>query len=115
MIRHRRIIAAAMAAAGFSMVAGAPAVHAETADERFTEVVGSLGIQTAPDTDLPAVGHQVCDMLTTGVTGNVNPVPAVRGVVTTLANNGMSREQAVGLMKASVAIYCPQHARYVGR
>ena len=54
-------------------------------------------------------------MLTTGLTGNPNPVPAVRGVVTTLENNGMSRAQAAGLMKASVVVYCPQHGRFMGR
>jgi len=115
MIRHRRAIAAAMVAAGFSALAGAASADAQTPDEAFAQAVASLGIQTAPNADLPKVGHQVCDMLTTGVTGNPNPVPAVRGVVTTLANNGMSRAQAAGLMKASVAIYCPQHGRLVGR
>ncbi|MGZ8802346.1 MAG: DUF732 domain-containing protein [Mycobacterium sp.] len=115
MIRHRRAAAVAMVTAGFSMFAGAASAQAETADERFTQAVTALGIQIAPNTDLPAVGHQVCDMLTTGVVGNVNPVPAVRGVVATLASNGMSRDQAVGLMRASVGIYCPQHARFIGR
>lgn len=54
-------------------------------------------------------------MLTAGLVGNPNPVPAVRGVVTTLAGNGMSKEQAVGLMRASSAVYCPQFARFMGR
>ena len=69
----------------------------------------------APPEELPAVGHHVCDMLTAGLVGNPNPVPAVRGVVTTLAGNGMSKEQAVGLMRASSAVYCPQFARFMGR
>ncbi|MCB0948813.1 MAG: DUF732 domain-containing protein [Mycobacterium sp.] len=114
MIAHRRAVAVAMIAAGFSMFAGATA-QADTPDERFTEAVTALGIDVAPDTDLPAVGQQVCDMLTSAVVGNVNPVPAVRGVVTTLANSGMEREQAVGLMRASVGIYCPKYGRFVGR
>jgi hypothetical protein len=105
MIRHRSTIAAALVAAGFSVFAGASAAHADTA----------LGIQTSPNADLPLVGHQVCDMLTTAVTGNPNPVPAVRGVVQTLQTNNMTREQAVGLMKVAVVIYCPQNARYTGR
>ena len=128
MIRHRRAVAVALVAAAFSMFVGAASAHAEpadtpdtpdtaaaTPDERFTEAVTSLGIEIAPDTDLPEVGQQVCDMMTKGVVGNVNPVPAVRGVVTTLANSGMERQQAVGLMQASVAIYCPQFARFAGR
>ncbi len=115
MIRHRRAIAVAMVAAGLSGFAGAASADAQTRDEAFAQAVASLGIQLSPNADLPKVGHQVCDMLTTGVTGNPNPVPAVRGVVNILVNNGMSREQAAGLMKASVAIYCPQHGRFVGR
>ncbi|MCH9702075.1 MAG: DUF732 domain-containing protein [Actinomycetia bacterium] len=121
MNRQRRAVAVTMAAVGLSMFAGAAWAHADpsdvpnTRDERFTEAVDSLGIDVAPDTDLPAVGQQVCGMMTKGVVGNVNPVPAVRGVVTTLANSGMEREQAVGLMQASVAIYCPQLARFAGR
>ena len=115
MTRHRRAVAVAMAAAGLSMFAGAASANAETADERFTEAVTSLGIDIAPDTDLPAVGNQVCDMVKTGVVGNVNPVPAVRGVVSTLSDSGMSRDQAVGLLRASVGIYCPQYGRCIGR
>ena len=115
MISHRRAIAVVMAAAGISVFSGAASAHAQTADEAFTKAVASLGIEASPNADLPKVGHQVCDMLTTGLTGNPNPVPAVRGVVATLADNGMSREQAAGLMKASVVIYCPQYGRFVGR
>ena len=90
--------------------------HAQTDDERFVNAVDSLGIETAATAEeLPAVGHHVCDMLTAGLVGNPNPVPAVRGVVTTLAGNGMSKEQAVGLMRASSAVYCPQFARFMGR
>ncbi len=75
-----------------------------------------MGIKFAPNTDLPAVGHQVCDLLTTGLASNsVNPVPAVRGVISTLTSKGMERAQAGGLLKASVDAYCPQHARFVGR
>ncbi len=115
MTRHRHAVAVAMVAAGFAMFAGAGSAHAETPDEVFTEAVGTLGIEIAPDTDLPEVGAQVCAMLKSGVVGNVNPVPAVRGVVRTLADNGMNRDQAVGLMRASVAVYCPQYGRFIGR
>jgi hypothetical protein len=27
----------------------------------------------------------------------------------------MSREQAVGLMRAAVGVYCPEHTRFMGR
>jgi hypothetical protein len=35
--------------------------------------------------------------------------------VASLQNSNLSREQAVGFMRASVAVYCPQHLRYIGR
>lgn len=115
MNRRRRSVPAAMVAAGFWMVAGAAPAHAETPDEVFIEAVTSLGIEMAPDIDLPEVGGQVCDMLKKAVTGNPNPVPAIRGVVTTLVDNNLERDQAVGLMRTSVGVYCPQYQRFVGR
>ena len=54
------------------------------------------------------MGQRVCEMLTGGLTGNPNPVPVVRGVVSRLQSSGMDKHQAVGLMRASVFIYCPQ-------
>ena len=114
-IHTTRRIAAALVVAGFALGSAATA-HAQTDDERFVNAVDTLGIETAATAEeLPAVGHHVCDMLTAGLVGNPNPVPAVRGVVTTLAGNGMSKEQAVGLMRASSAVYCPQFARFMGR
>jgi hypothetical protein len=74
-----------------------------------------LGIPFAPGEDLPALGKSVCATLTAGLTGNPNPVPVVRGVVQQLQNSGATRPQAVGLMRLSVAVYCPQHSRYMGR
>nr|WP_183467255.1 DUF732 domain-containing protein [Mycolicibacterium iranicum] len=114
MIRHRRTVAAAMATAGLALFAGGAVAHAETPDEKFATAVTAMGIPIGPNEDLPLLGQRVCGMLDTGLTGNPNPVPAVRGVVSTLAGN-MTREQAVGLMRASVAVYCPQWGRYMGR
>lgn len=115
MIRHRRTIAAMTAAAGFAMFAGAATAHAQTIDEAFTKAVTEMGITLAPDIEAPAIGHRVCEMLTGGLTGNPNPVPVVRGVITTLASDGISKEQAGSLTKVSVAAYCPQYSRLVGR
>jgi hypothetical protein len=115
MIRHRRTIAAVMAAAGLAMFGGAATAQAQTKDELFTEALIQLGIPMGPDDEAPAIGKRVCEMLTGGLTGNPNPVPVVRGVVTTLSSKGISREQAVGLTRVSVAAYCPQYARLIGR
>ena len=115
MFRRRLTTAVVMLTAGFSMIAGAVSANAETPDEAFTKAVSALAIPFAADTDVPAVGHQVCDLLKTGLTDSPNPVPVVRGVVTTLQGRGLSREQAGGLVKVSTYVYCQQYARYVGR
>lgn len=115
MIRHRGTIAAVMAAAGLAMFGGAATAHAETRDELFTAKLIEMGIPMASDDEAPAIGKRVCEMLTGGLTGNPNPIPVVRGVVTTLSSNGITKEQAVGLTRLSVAAYCPQYARLIGR
>ena len=118
MIRHRRkarVVAAVLGVVWLGAVGAAQPAAAETDDQRFADLVATLKIPTTPDDDLPAVGHRICDMLTSGLAGNVNPVPTVRGVVSTLENAGMSRGQAGGLMKAAVAVYCPQHGAVIGR
>lgn len=110
-----RTVSAVMVAAGLAVFGGAASAQAQTDDQRFVDEVAALEIPFAPDEDLPAFGRSVCEMLNGGLAGNPNPVPVVRGVVQRLENSGMSRDQAVGLMRVSVGAYCPQHARYMGR
>lgn len=118
MIRHRRsALVAAVAAAGLvaAGVATAGPALATTPDQAFADAVAELQIPLAAGADVPKIGHDICDMLTTGLTSNPNTVPTVRGVVRTLQNNGLEREQAVGLMQAAVWVYCPEHRRVIGR
>ncbi|MEV3901571.1 DUF732 domain-containing protein [Mycobacterium sp. NPDC050551] len=115
MNRHFRSAAAALAVAGFAVCGGTATVHAQTNDERFTEAVTALGIKAAPGTDIPGIGRSVCDSLTQQMAANPNPAPVVRGVVATLTNSNMTKEQAVGFLRASVAVYCPQFSRMTGR
>ncbi len=90
--------------------------NAQTDDERFVDAVQAMGLGANESAEeLPAVGHRVCEMLTAGLTGNPNPVPVVRGVVNTLAGSGITREQSVGLMRVSSAVYCPEYLRFMGR
>jgi Protein of unknown function (DUF732) len=114
MIRHRlgTIAVAGIFAVG---LATAGSVHATTPDETFTDAVQKLGIPIPAGADVPALGHQVCDMLKTGLDSNPNTVPTVRGVVQFYQNNGLERRQAVGLMQASVWVYCPEYSRIIGR
>lgn len=117
MIRHRRtagLLAAALCL-GAASVFGAGPASADDADQRFSEAIDKLGIPLAPDADAPAIGHHICDMMKTGLQQNVNPVPTVRGVVTTLQNSGVERGQAVGLMQAAVILYCPEYSNVMGR
>ncbi|BBX18527.1 hypothetical protein CRI77_08270 [Mycolicibacterium duvalii] len=115
MIRYRRAVAAAMVAAGLTAFGAAAPAAAQPDDQRFADAVKALGIDTSRIPDVPAVGKQVCDLLTSGLAGNPNPVPVVRGVRSTVQNSGLDRDKATGLMRVSVAAYCPQYARLVGR
>jgi hypothetical protein len=119
-IRRTRTVAAMIAVAGIP-VFGAASAHAQPEtqidpkDQQFTQTVTEMGITPGPGTDLPAVGRGVCDSLNQGLAGSVNPVPVVRGVVTSLQNSGLTRDTAVGVMRAAVAVYCPENRRYLGR
>lgn len=121
MIRRRRstrTLAGVLAAAGV-VVAGALGVspaQATTEDDAFVAAVKQLGIQFAEGTDIPAVGRGACDSITAGATtGFRNPVTAVRGVVTTLENSGLTAGQSVGLVQYAVALYCPEFRAFMPR
>ena len=115
----RRTVTAVLLAAGIAAsgaVFGATVAHAQTsADEQFAAAVAKMGIPLGEGTDPAKLGKGICDMLTQGLTGAANPVPVVRGVVNALAGQGLTHEQAAGLMKASVVVYCPQWGRLTGR
>ena len=114
----RRTTTVVMVAAGLALFAGAASAQAQTEDpedQRFEETVSSLGITAGPETDIPALGRNVCDTMTRELERNPNPPPVVRGIVSSLQNSNLTREQAVGFMQASVTIYCPQFARFTGR
>ena len=57
----RRAITVVMVAAGFAVFGGAASVHAQEADEQFEKAVNSLGITAGDETDIPALGKNVCD------------------------------------------------------
>lgn len=111
----RRAIAVAMVSAGLAVFGSAASAHAQDADEQFEKAVSSLGINVGPETDIPALGRGVCDTMTQEMARNPNPPPLVRGILQSLVNSNLTKEQAVGFMRASVNIYCPQFSRYLGR
>ncbi|CAJ1508278.1 DUF732 domain-containing protein [[Mycobacterium] burgundiense] len=112
---HRSLVALLTAAGVGAALLGAGAAHAGPDDQRFTDAVSKMGIQMSADVDLPKVGRDVCEMLTSGRARTIDPVPTVRGVVNTLEKSGLTRGQAVSLMRASVVVYCPEHGSVAGR
>jgi hypothetical protein len=115
MIRYLRTAAVAVAVVGLVACGGVTSAHAQTEDERFVQTLSELGITAGPETDLPAVGRSLCDSLTQQLASNPNPAPVVRGLISSLRNLNLSREQAVGFLQTAVPIYCPQHARFTNR
>ncbi|UUO01220.1 DUF732 domain-containing protein [Mycolicibacterium novocastrense] len=111
---YLRRLTAVAGVAGIALFGATTTAHAQDDDAKFADRVAALQIPLG-ETDLPALGQGICDMLTAGLEGSANPVPVVRGVVNRLASSGMDRGQAAGLMRAAVAVYCPQHGRFMGR
>jgi len=111
----RRAITVVMVTVGLAGFGGAASAHAQDADEQFLEAVSSLGISAAPEADVPALGRQVCTTITTEMARNPNPPPVIRGILQSLVNSNLTKEQAVGFLQASVTVYCPQYSRYIGR
>ncbi|MGV0604066.1 DUF732 domain-containing protein [Mycolicibacterium sp. XJ1904] len=111
---YLRRLTAVAGAAGIALFGGVATAQAQDDDAKFADHVEALQIPLG-ETDLPALGQGICDMLTAGLDGTANPVPVVRGVVNRLTGTGMDRGQAAGLMRAAVAVYCPQHGRFMGR
>ena len=116
----RRTITVVMVAAGLAMFGGAATLQSrrpDETDEQFEKAVSSLGIKAGRSNGHPRHrDDSVCAAMTTANwRRNPNPVPVVRGIVGTLQNSNLSREQAVGFMQASVLMYCPQFSRYIGR
>lgn len=111
----RRAITVVLVTFGLAALGGAASAYAQDADEQFLEAVDSLGITVGQETDIPGVGRQVCTTMATEMARNPNPPPIVRGIIASLVNSNLTKEQAVGFMRASVTVYCPQFSGYIGR
>lgn len=109
--------ASAMAAAalGITAVFGAATATASPRDEQFTQVVEALGIPVSGPEAAVKLGNNICTLLTENGAAGPNPVPVVRGVVSTLTNNGLEKGQAVTVMRAAVTLYCPEYGALIGR
>jgi hypothetical protein len=106
--------AIAAAACGSALVLGTGTATATTPqDDQFTKIVNALNIPVESPEKAVKLGHDICTLLTQNGAGGPNPVPVVRGVVTTLTNNGLEKGQAVSVMRAAVSLYCPQYGTIV--
>lgn len=113
-----RIAASVFAAAALG---GALATGTGTAganpqqDEQFANILTQLDIPHENPEQAALLGNHICRLLAENGAGGPNPVPVVRGVVTTLTNGGLQKGQAVQVMRASAAVYCPQFGSVMGR
>ena len=108
--------AIAAAALGSALVLGTgTATASPQQDTQFANVLSELSIPYDSPEQAATLGLHVCTLLTENGAAGPNPVPVVRGVVTTLTNGGLEKGQAVTIMRASVAIYCPQFGSVTGR
>ncbi|CAN5551718.1 DUF732 domain-containing protein [soil metagenome] len=116
LITRTATLATAAAALGSALVLGAGTADATPQqDTQFANVLSELSIPYDSPEHAATLGNHVCTMLTQNGAAGPNPVPVVRGVVTTLTNGGLEKGQAVNVMRASVAIYCPQFGSVIGR
>jgi hypothetical protein len=107
--------ATSAAAIGCALVFGSAVAGATPEDDSFTKYVSALNIPVESPEQAVKLGHDICTLLTTNGASGPNPVPVVRGVVSTITAQGLEKGQAVPLMRAAVAVYCPEYGSIVGR
>jgi hypothetical protein len=110
-------VSATIAAAtlGGALALGAGTANATPQDDQFATILTKLSIPYDSPEQAGTLGNHVCNLLIDNGAAGPNPVPVVRGTVTSLVNGGLEKGQAVTVMRASVAIYCPQFGSIVGR
>lgn len=91
----------------------APVAGANTpADEKYLDLVAQLEIPVASDEAAINIGNEICTMLDAG---RIEPHRTVRGVLSRLMSQGLSKGQAANLMWGATGTYCPQFSNIVGR
>ena len=106
----------ALAALGSALLLGAGTANATAAqDEQYANILTQLNVPHESPEQAALLGNHVCRLLADNGAAGPNPVPVVRGVVTSLTNGGLEKGQAVTVMRSAVAIYCPQFGSVMGR
>jgi hypothetical protein len=108
-----RIVIGAAAVAGAALFTAGPAwADLSPQDQQFLKVVQELNVPVNSDADAIAIGQEVCKAVDAG---KIQPASTVRGVMSRLQGQGLSKGQAVNLVWGAVAAYCPQYSSIVGR
>ncbi len=111
----RRFFAVGLSAATVSaaLLTAAPAwADLSAQDQQFLSVVTQLNVPVNSDGDAIAIGHEICNAVDAG---KIQPASTVRGVMSRLQGQGLSKGQAANLVWGAVAAYCPQYNSIVGR
>ena len=95
----------------FAAAFGAPVAGATAADDAFLSALKTLNIPIASDEAAIGIGHNVC---TTVDAGKIEPARTLRGMLSTLQGQGLSKSQAANLVWAAVRSYCPENTALVG-
>jgi hypothetical protein len=104
---------AAASAFGAAIATGMPAASAiSDEDQRFVDYVAEIKVPTNSPEETIQIGREVCQTMDAG---RLEPARTVRGMVSTLTGKGLEKGQAVQLIRAAVATYCPQYTAIVGR
>lgn len=107
-------LAAAMAVTvlGTAMTIGVAPAGATPEDDRFLGIVKQLDIPVNSPDEAIQVGQEICK---TVAENQIEPVRAVRGMLSRLMGQGLSKGQAANLIWGAVGVYCPQYTSLVGR
>lgn len=103
----------AVFAFGAAIITGMPAAGAiSDKDQRFVDYLEEIKVPTNSPDEAIQIGREICQTMDAG---QIEPARTLRGMVTTLTGKGLQKGQAVQLIQAAVATYCPQYTPIVGR
>ncbi len=111
---RRGALFATIAAASLSLAItfGYGSAHASPQDDAFIGIVKQLNIPVSSPDEAIQVGRGICKAMDDG---RIEPVPTIRGVISSLMSKGLDKGQSVGLLRGAVSVYCPQYTALVAR
>lgn len=110
--RAAMVVTIAAASLSVAITFGYGSAHATPEDDAFVNIVKQLDIPVPSPDEAIQVGKAICTAMDEG---RIEPVPTVRGVISSLMSKGLDKGQSVGLLRGAVSIYCPWHTALVAR